>query len=93
MDIIFSSIDIVFCIFSVHRTGLRLVTMIERERDNKASIVDNKMAINLMPWTLYTRPLNVIHHVQGHPLCAIWILPFCMCKALSKSSSYTTISL
>ena len=29
----------------------------EREKDNKVSIVDNKMAINLMPWTLSTRAL------------------------------------
>ena len=61
----------------------------EREKDNKVSIVDNKMAINLMPWTLSTRALILWAMFKATPLICYMHITFLYITVrakLSKSS-------
>ena len=61
----------------------------EREKDIKVSIVDNKMAINLMPWTLSTRALILWAMFKATPLICYMYITFLYITVrakLSKSS-------
>lgn len=62
----------------------------EREKDNKVSIVDNKMAINLMPWTLSTRALILWAIFKGVYPISVYN---CKSKALQVLLSATPLFL